>query len=55
MGTVEQKQACPRCFAKTGETVVLEKEGEIYRCPKNPSHEFKMKDGFLKKIEGGEY
>ncbi len=55
MGTVEQKEACPRCFAKTGETIVLKREDDIWRCPKVPSHEFKMEDGFLKKIEKGGY
>lgn len=51
MATTDKKEACPRCFAETGQSVVLKKEGEEYVCPKNPEHRFKREGDFLVKIE----
>jgi len=51
MGTTENKEACPRCFAETGQSIILKKEGEEYVCPNNPNHRFKKENDFLVKIE----
>jgi hypothetical protein len=39
---------CPKCFAATGFSIIMEEEKGIFFCPKNATHRFKKdKDGFL--------
>ncbi len=51
MATTERKEACPACFAETGQSVILEKQGEEYVCPSNSSHRFKKEEGFLVRVD----
>lgn len=45
---MQLKEICPKCFAATGFSIVLEEEKGVYMCPKNALHKFrKSRDGFL--------
>jgi len=42
------KEVCPKCFAATGFSILLEEEKGVYFCPKNATHKFKKgTDGFF--------
>jgi len=42
------KDVCPKCYAATGFSIVMEEEKGIFFCPKNATHRFKKdKDGFF--------
>ncbi len=41
---MEMRKVCPICFSERGFSVVLEKRDELYLCPYEKSHVFRLDD-----------
>jgi cupin superfamily acireductone dioxygenase involved in methionine salvage len=48
---VEDARICTTCLMNTGMNILLAKKDDVFVCPKNPAHRFRLgKDGYLRSL-----
>lgn len=49
---IYEEKVCPKCRLNTSMNYYLRKEGDVYVCPNDPNHRFRMgKDGYLEEAK----